>query len=52
MICIMPRLGAREKTMAKIRRTYKLKWRAKKANHGVKPNCGRDKSRIKRSMNK
>jgi hypothetical protein len=38
--------------MAKRRRTYKLKWRCKKANHGVKPNLGRDPCRIKRSMNK
>jgi hypothetical protein len=38
--------------MAKPKRTYKLKWRSKKANHGVKPNCGRNPGRIKRSLNK
>ena len=38
--------------MAKIRRTYKLKWRSKRANHGRKPNKGRDRVNIKRSMNK
>jgi hypothetical protein len=29
--------------MGKRRRTYKLSWRSKKANHGRKPCRGRDK---------
>ncbi len=29
--------------MAKRKRTYKLSWRSKKANHGRKPCRGRDK---------
>lgn len=36
--------------MAKPKRTYKLKWRSKRANHGRKPNRGRDHHEIRRSM--
>ena len=35
----------RQRPMAKKRRTYKLKWRSKKANHGRKPCRGHDKKR-------
>ncbi|MCG3133882.1 MAG: hypothetical protein HMLKMBBP_01148 [Planctomycetes bacterium] len=34
----------RSNDMGKRKRTYKLKWRSKKANHGRKPCRGRDRS--------
>jgi len=32
--------------MAKRKRTHRLTWRNKRANHGVKPTKGKDKKKI------
>jgi len=36
--------------MAHKKRNGILGWRNKKANHGVKPNCGKEKSRFERAF--
>jgi hypothetical protein len=49
--CIGEGAALSSRAMAKRKRTYMLKWRSKRANHGVKPNRGRNRGRIRRSMN-